>query len=234
LADLAPARQLLYAYLASAFSEPPCEDSLNALRQQPFIDAAKVLFREAESSVMREDRLASAASTEGLESARQEFANLFIVPGPQYVTPYESVFRDTREVAGEPVKGLLMGQPAMDVMQWYRLAALEIAEEYEELPDHIGLELNYLSELCAKEVEFAAEGNTSKLSRAREMQRDFLAGHVVLWVDDLCEKIHQKTRLPYFRMVASMASEVARRDLTTLEGLLGPSCGKSAPQPSLA
>ena len=73
-------------------------------------------------------------------------------------------------------------------------------------------------------------GEEAKLTRAWEMERDFLAAHVVSWISDLRNKIHSKSRHTYFRAMADMAVEFTRRDLATLEGLLGPSRGTSAPE----
>jgi TorA maturation chaperone TorD len=90
--------------------------------------------------------------------------------------------------------------------------------------------LDYLAYLCAKEMEFAAAGDGTRLTRTWEMQRDFLAAHVVSWIGALRDKIHEKSTHAYFRTVADMATEFTQRDLVTLEGLLGPSTGKSTPQ----
>ena len=162
-------------------------------------------------------------------AARLEFTNLFLVPGGQHIAPYESVFRDTREIEGKEISGMLMGQSALDVQQWYRLAALEISSDFKELPDHIGLEFHYLAYLCDREQAFGDAGDYAKQTRAREMQRDFLKAHVLSWLGDLAEKIRAKAALPLYPAIASLAVEFCQNDLATLESALGPSCGKSVP-----
>jgi TorA maturation chaperone TorD len=162
-------------------------------------------------------------------AARREFTNLFLVPGGQHIAPYESVFRDTREIEGREISGLLMGQSALDVQQWYRLAALEISADFKELPDHIGLELHYLAYLCDREQAFGDAGDSAKQTRAREMQRDFLKVHVLSWLGDLAEKIRAKAALPLYPAIASLAVEFCHRELATLESALGPSSGKPVP-----
>lgn len=227
-AELAPARQAVYAYFRGAFSAPPTAEQLAALRDGDLLAALRAMVTEAPLASLRDD-LAGKSLDDVQREARQEFLNLFKVPGSQYVTPYESVFRDAHDVGGQQIKGLLMGQSAIDVQKWYRLAAIEIADEYKDLPDHICLEMDYLAHLCGKEQEFAAKGDDAKLARTREMQRDFLAGHVVRWIGALRDKIHEKSQHPYFRAVADMAVEFVQRDLETLEGVIGESSGKPAP-----
>lgn len=229
LAALAPGRADAYTFLGNAFREPPSADGLKSIRGEAFLDSAAEMFSAKTLAPLRQFAAAVEETAELQRQAHQEFMNLFKVPGGQYVTPYESVFRDTREIAGRPTKGLLMGQSAIDVQKWYRLAALDISDEYQDLPDHISLELAYLAHLCAKEQEFAAAGDEAKLARAWDMERDFLAAHVVPWIGELRDKIHGKSRHAYFRAVADMAVEFTQRDLTTLEDILGPSSGRSEP-----
>lgn len=227
---LAPARREVYAFLSSAFAEPPSEESLAALRSDVFLSSAAAMFSEQTLTTFRRYGEAAGYIGDLKDQAHQEFMNLFKVPGGQYVSPYESVYRDTRDVAGQRVKGLLMGPSAVDVQKWYRLAAVEICDEYKDLPDHVCLELNYLAHLCAKEQEFASTKDWAKLARAWEMQRDFLAAHVVTWLGELRDKIHEKSHNAYFRALADMAVEFTQRDLATLEGVVDPSKSHSALQ----
>jgi TorA maturation chaperone TorD len=228
LAVWAPARRDFYRFLSAAFLAAPGPEFLEHLREASFQTALGESFSPAVVEKFR--RLWKAMDAADFSrSARQEFTNLFRVPGGQYVAPYESVFRDRREIEGREVSGLLMGQSALDVQQWYRLAALEISADFKELPDHIGLEFHYLAYLCAKEQEFADGGDTSKQTRAREMQRDFLKAHALSWLADFAEKIRAKAALPLYPAIASVAVEFCSSDLATLESVLGPSCGKPLP-----
>jgi TorA maturation chaperone TorD len=229
LRALAPARETVYAFLSAAFARPPSREQLDALGGSAFLSEAEGLLGDRVLAPLRRYAGATGTIADRERQARQEFANLFQVPGGQYVTPYESVHRDTRDVAGRKVKGLLMGPSAVDVQKWYQLAAVEIVDEYKDLPDHICLELNYLAHLCGKEQEFASSSDEAMLRRAWEIQRDFLAGHVLRWIGLLRDKIHEKSQHAYFRAIADMAVEFTQRDLATLEGLLGKSSGRGVP-----
>lgn len=230
MVKLAPARRCMYRFLSSAFSEPPTAEALAAIRSDLFRDWAEALLSSGTAEALRRFSETVDRTPELERQAHQEFMNLFKVPGGQYVTPYESVFRDEREVAGTSVRGLLMGKSAVDVQKWYRLAALDISDEYKDLPDHVGLEFSYLACLCDKEQEFAETGDEGKLKRTWEMQRDFLAAHVVTWIEQLRDAIYEKSQHAYFRAVADLAVEFAQRDLATLESVVEPSRGNSIPE----
>jgi TorA maturation chaperone TorD len=228
LAELAVARRDLYRFLSAAFLAEPGPDFLAHLREESFQAALAEWFSAEVAENFQ--RVADAMDAEkSSDCARLEFTNLFLVPGGQHIAPYESVFRDTREIEGKEISGMLMGQSALDVQQWYRLAALEISSDFKELPDHIGLEFHYLAYLCEKEQAFGDADDTAKQTRAREMQRDFLKAHVLSWLGDLAEKIRAKATLPLYPAIASLAVEFCQSDLATLESVVGPSCGKSVP-----
>ncbi len=228
--ELAPARHNVYAYVCTAFREAPSATQLDSLSSELFLAEARRLFSDTVVGSVRQCATSAGSDDKWERNARQEFMNLFKVPGAQYVTPYESVFRDAREIDGKQVSGLLAGQSSVDVQKWYRLAAVEVSDEFKDLPDHIVLELSYMAHLCRKEQEFAAAGDEDRLTRAWEMERDFLAGHIIPWIGLLRDKICEKTRHPYFRAVAELAAEFAVDDLATLEDLLGPSQAHSVPK----
>ena len=227
---LAAARRGVYAYLSDAFTNPPSPKEAQRLSSTEFLDEAITLFSEAMAAALKQCAASVEDSHEWEGQAREEFMRLFKIPGAQYVMPYESVYRDNREIEGKRITGLLMGQSSVDVQKWYRLAALEISEEFKDLPDHIALELNYLAHLCMKEGEFAQADDGARLTRALEMERDFLAGHVVEWLGPLRDRILEKSRHPYFCAVAELAVDFTNGDLATLEDLLGPSGGEPVPR----
>ncbi len=221
LVELAPFRARLYAWLTAAFGRAPEAQDLELIATDTFLDAIEA-FGEGASGALRACAASHRASEQWLAEARQEFMNLFKVPGRQYVPPYESVYRDSREIEGKQVAGLLMGACAIAVRKWYQLAALDISEKCKELPDHIALELAYLAHICQKEQEFAATGDVARLTRAWEMERDFLSTHVVSWVMTFRDKIHENTEHPYFRGVSDLAVAFTRYDLDALESVAGP------------
>ena len=61
------------------------------------------------------------------------------------------------------------------------------------------------------------------------MERDFLATHLIRWVEPMCRRILEKTKHPYFAAVGELLVTFTRRDLATLEDLLGPSDGSPVP-----
>jgi TorA maturation chaperone TorD len=223
--DAAPARRVIYEFLAGCFMNPPTRRQMDVIRTAEIQSLCAILYGH-ETPV---SPATSVHDRESDSSLNREFMDLLKVPGAKYLAPYESVYRDSREIEGQPVRGMLMGQSAIDVQKWYRLAALDIDEACKELPDHVGLELAYVAHLCRKELEFRAAGNKASLCRAKEMQRDFLAAHLAPWMKSLRDSLYQKSVSAHFRAVADMAADLVASDLAALEQELGPSSRSSAP-----
>ncbi len=224
---LSETRQRVYAFLSGVFSHPPSRESLAVLRDKAFVRLSPDFFSVHTAASLRQYADAAERTPELERQACQEFTSLFKVPGGQYITPYESVFRDTRDVAGKCVEGLLMGKSAVDVQKWYKLAAFDIPDVDEDLPDHIFVEFGYLAHLCGKEREPARAGSDSELTQVWELERGFLGAHVVPWISALRRKLYGKSQHTYFRAIADLAVEFTERDFAALEALLGLSRGDS-------
>jgi len=218
--ELAPLRAQLYTFLTAAFVRSPEFRDAERAAANAFLEIAD-MFNETTAAALRRMAGCLQSSRERRDEVREEFMNLFKVPGAQYVPPYESVYRDSRDADGRIVKGLLAGPSSIDVRRWYRLAAVEVSPEFRDLSDHVALELNFMGHLCQKELDFSMTGDVRRLRRAWEIERDFLFMHLVSWCGMFRNKIHEKTRHPYYHAVSDLTAEFTKYDFDTLAGLNG-------------
>lgn len=81
-------------------------------------------------------------------------------------------------------KGLLMGDPALHLLEIYRQCGLEMKEEFRGCPDHLVLELEFLSYLY-------------RWATDREV-RSFIEGHLdwIPWLRESCEGLRPH---PFYR-----------------------------------
>jgi TorA maturation chaperone TorD len=201
----------LFAALSTALARPPEPAFLSALLAPEFLDGAAE-FWGAEAD--RHFRACAARGAPGALASElgPEFTRLFLVPGPQGLTPYESVFREPR-----PGEARLLGPAAREVQQWYRLAALDIAPEFRDLPDHLALELAFVTALCRVEEDFTKLCQPAKARRAREIRRDFLGTHLLAWVPGWAAALRERSAHPYFLALAAALEPVCRWELARLE-----------------
>ena len=82
-----------------------------------------------------------------------------------------------------------MGDPAVEMINRYRMAGIEIPQIYKDTPDHIAILLEYASLLCE---------NIGKEDRA-----SFVSGHLD-WVAELHNDIYKYSESNFYRAVADI------------------------------
>jgi len=182
----------IYAFLASLFLTAPTEEQFERLR-----------------GILEIFKLPPLKSL-ALEEVKREFYDLFVVPNPKYVRPYESVYRDKilMESAGDTesgkplknksIRGLLMGKSTLGVIQHYRSAGMYPVSG---LPDHIGNELSFLASLAMKKGSAAPE----EAIRLGKIEKDFKKKHVMKWIGKLEKKVSRNDRTGYYQAAVATA-----------------------------
>lgn len=198
---LPEARGAIYYFLSSLLLEPPTEKLLSALSRTEIFDNLAALPGEASLSNMREllNHL-----PDSLARLTQEFNDLFIVPLGRYITPYEAVYRDEREVDGKRVKGLLAGESTIAVQKSYREAGIAIRDDFLELPDHAGVELSFMSYLCSKQSDMRKAGEVQKSLKYLKMQKRFYKEHLTVWMPRLCARMNENSEGPFYKGVSRL------------------------------
>lgn len=130
-----------------------------------------------------------------------EYRRLFRGPLPPYIVPVESAYKKWTSdpnchlpLAQE--KGLLMGDSAVDMLRRYRDEGIEVPDDFLSMPDHVALELEYLSLLSLRGDEDAS--------------RDFLVRHMD-WLDDLVREIETAGEGEFYSCGARIARDIVNR-----------------------
>jgi TorA maturation chaperone TorD len=186
----ARARASVYAFLAALFHSLPTEDSVRAVREM----AGRLEIEDPGSFALRE--------------LEREYMDLFVVPNPRYVAPYESVFRDSWSnpvEGGAPVTGLLMGDSSVAVQRCYGEAGVAPVGE---LPDHVATELQFMAWLWARQ----AEPESSDVAVIAELRSRFRADHVARWIPDLSGRVAERDRLGFYAAALRVTEAVIEGD----------------------
>ncbi len=212
-ATWATARADMYRFLAATFLEPPSPRLLAPLFADGFLVELEEVFGAAALAGLREFVRTFQGDYDALD---QEFQALFLVPLGRYVTPYESVYRDEREIGETRVRGLLMGPSTLAVQRLYREAGLVISGDVKDLPDHIGLELAGMEFLCRTEARAWDREDLEDIRRMRDLQRRLLRDHLLQWVPALCARIRELAPGPLYRGIAHLTEAYLFQEAETL------------------
>ncbi len=184
-------RANIFRFLAVLFLRPP-EETLKDFNEQ-HLQELRSFFKNNHGIGYFEEFLAKKGD---FKPEREDYENLFLIPASRYVHPYESVYLEN--------KCLIWGKTTIQVKNLYEKVGF-LHKEY-EIPDHIGVELLFMSALCDEEKRLS-DSDPNGAKKANELQLEFLEKHLSRWVDKLADSIHKKSTTPLYRGLAEATRE---------------------------
>jgi putative dimethyl sulfoxide reductase chaperone len=194
------ARSAVYRFFSQAFINGPSQQFLAALSAEAGTGNLGEIFPDApyqeELAQVRRDAREGRLTP---EAARLDFEALFRVPGSCYLSPYESVYRSQGPGGG----GRLCGPEAAAVEQLYLNEGLEPIGEFNELPDHVGVELEFMAFLCDKARKAMQVGDAGAAQDYRHQQCCFFIEHLGTWVRLLSERLASQAQTSLYRFLGN-------------------------------
>jgi len=187
-------RERIYGFLAGVFGTAPTAESARAVSEMAL--ALRIPCPDGQA----------------LDQLEREFMDLFVVPNPRYVTPYESAYRDRwllptglgKDATEQVVGRLLMGESTLAVRQCFLDAG---TLPLQDLPDHIGNELRLMAHLWGSE-DRESGGPGSR----RELRAKVRDDHLLQWIGQLRQKVSENESLGYFSAALDLAEVILKND----------------------
>ncbi|MCG0278860.1 MAG: molecular chaperone TorD family protein [Thermanaeromonas sp.] len=207
-------REIIYRLLARLYRESPGQDVIKALL------AEDTLAQLAQGEANEESRRGCQMMDEELKSQkenlkafeaklRQDFTRLFVGPGGIKAPPWESVYRSRER--------LLFGEETLAVRKFYQSFGVSIKNLYREPDDHLSLELEFMSWLCARALEELPRGEWKLYL---EGQKRFLREHLLEWVPAFTKDMENNAETAFFRGLASFTRGFLLQDLEEVQAVL--------------
>lgn len=138
------------------------------------------------------------------EELRVEYARLFAGPFELLAPPYGSVYLDE----GRRV----MGDSTMQVAETYREEGLSRSDDCHDLPDHISVELEFISYLLFKGAQAIEKSEDRAANRFGKKLEIFVKKQLRPWVGQFCNDIKKGTENAFFTALADCLFEVVSCD----------------------
>jgi TorA maturation chaperone TorD len=183
-------RSKLYGLLANLFRCEPGPELLNQLRSPEFHDLL------GETGIDLGDEFFNDPLDEVHDRLRVEYTYLFLGPG-KHISPHESVQRKRGS-------GILWGKETSAVKQFMAAAGFELSEAVNDIPDHISVELEFLSHLSAKEAEAWQADDHQAAAAALGWQHRFVADNVGKWIGRFCREVEAAAETPFYAEFARL------------------------------
>jgi TorA maturation chaperone TorD len=184
-----------YRFLSACF----CQPQKNVFQEEKVLqNLTKSLHRSCpEAAVFSASMEESILKCED-EELLVEYSRLFIGPFGVIAPPYGSVYLD-----GERK---VMGESTMEVSRMYRNEGLSGSVDSRELPDHVAVELEFMSYLVFKEIEALETSDLRAADEAVEKQERFSGEFLRRWIPPFCERIKENTENGFYAALAQCAS----------------------------
>ncbi|KKM09495.1 hypothetical protein SY88_17920 [Clostridiales bacterium PH28_bin88] len=206
LAELAQQRNTIYGLLVLVYAKEPTLELLKKIKEPEFTQAL------AEFGVEVEEEFFYRSEHELLEDMVVEYTRLFIGPG-KHISPHESVYVGPYGTCGsEGGKGLLYGEATVQVQRLMAEWGYGYSADFRGIPDHIGIELQLMFLLTAREQEAWRSGDTGAACGFLEKERRFLAEHLVRWVPTFCGLVEKEAKLAFYRGMVRITREFILSD----------------------
>jgi putative dimethyl sulfoxide reductase chaperone len=203
------ARQQVYQFLADCWRIPenPIGPTLAALRKcLTELDSAA-----AEPVVHLKTH---AAESDSPASLTPEFTRLFIGPFSPPCPPYGSVYMENNRT--------LMGDSTMDVLRRYRDLGVDLDRNFNEAPDHICAELEFMCLLVYKELTGLRSGDPGQTEQMLAHQLAFLDDHLTRWIPPFTDRVAAHAHSRFYQELARTTAVFVTEDRRYLAAVAPP------------
>jgi TorA maturation chaperone TorD len=206
--EMAHQRSNVYGLLSSIYSHEPDE---NFIRN--FETSSSLPFGRGK---MNGDKEFWAQSTEKIcEDLAVEYTRLFLGP-KNHIPPFESLYNfkkgDVRQI---------WGTATVEVKKIIESTGLSFRKDYEGIPDHISIELEFMQKLVKNEGElWEKEKNGSQLLKSIKLEKKFIDEHLQVWIPGFCQKVIEAARFDFYRNVAELTKDFIVTEKEEVENLL--------------
>lgn len=143
-----------------------------------------------------------------LDDLAVDYCRLFITSG-RAGSPHESVHAGAKGPEG---KAILMSEPVSEVKDLYREAGFELDPEGNQMPDALGVELEFMERTCAGEVAALRKGDAKAVDRTRAFQRRMLDGHLGRWVPAYAKGLAGFASTDFYRAMLGLLADFVEQE----------------------
>lgn len=193
-AESARQRSALYGLLSNVYLKELTKEQLHQLLQPDFLAALSELGAQLE-----DDFLERPNADDLSRDFATEYAALFLGPG-EHISPHESVHHKRKD--GD--WGRLWGAATVEVKKLIEWSGLTYESRYKGVPDHIGVELEFMHNVTEREAQACEEGDIEGVIRCMEIEQKFIEEHLCKWIPVFCDKVTSVAGHSFYREIARL------------------------------
>ena len=206
MTQLAKQRSNVYGLFSLIYSHELTEEHIDKIRDPAFLKILSELGLELDKVFTDKPK------EELLLDLQVEYARLFLGPG-KHILSYESAHckDDT---------GSLWGKATPRVKRFIEATGLGFRKGYGGIPDHIGIELEFMQRLAQEEALAWEKKDHDLAIRCLEVEKRFMNEHLNKWVPRFCDKVAKESKNSFYKQMAKLTKKFIRFDKRQINDLL--------------
>jgi putative dimethyl sulfoxide reductase chaperone len=201
--DEATARQDLCRFLSACYYEPAPEFAEEKLFDSIVIAAGRLHPDLAATA----RQLREAFETLDIQTLLVDYTRLFLGPIDALAKPYGSSWLAAPAQTED--------NPPPAVLEIYSEGGFDIDDEFQELPDHVAVELEFLYLLAFTQSQARQEGNSEVLAASEALQKRFLDEHLGAWISPFAAAVKSGAETAFYRELAGLTERFIRQQSAT-------------------
>ncbi len=109
-----------------------------------------------------------------------------------------------------------------DVAGFYAAFGMELADDAHDRPDHVTVETEFMSLLCAKEAYAIATDDAEHRKICETAQRNFLRDHLACWLSSFAYRVIQADPPGFYGSLAGFAEALVAAECDRFDITMGP------------
>jgi len=197
------AREDLCRFIAACYYEPTAAFAEERMFESMFAAAQQLDPALAATA----KRLGEAFAAQDLKTLLIDYTRLFLGPVNPLAQPYASFW-----LTGEKT---LMQDTTVALLDLYGEGGFDIDESFEDLPDHVAAELEFLYLLnhrLHRATSVAAE-EAADQARVASLRQRFLSGHLGNWIGDFAQAVQAGAETAFYRDLGALTQAFVALEL---------------------
>lgn len=113
----------------------------------------------------------------------------------------------------------IFGSETEEVLKFYRESNIGM-DLKGEFPDHLGIELKFMSILCYMENQYWKNSNVDMGFRILDKENIFLKKHILTWVLFYLDKVYENAETEFYKGIGLIAKEFLKFEEEYIKGML--------------
>ncbi len=194
------ARVDLWRYVAACYYEPT-----EAFAEEHLFDsmvaAAGLLDDELAACACR---LRDAFVADDLQTLLVDYTRLFLGPMLPLARPYGSFW-----LTGDHT---VMQESTQAVLDLYEQGGFDIDDTFQELPDHVAVELEFVYQLAFRQHQATLIGDQAELARLSSVRQRFMVAHLGAWVGRFTAAVQAGAGTGFYRELGAFTERLVQLD----------------------